>query len=84
MRLVCFFSLRLPSQTFKHKLGSKVKILSNKPHQGKPCFSKLKYRQFLYKTSNRYILSDSYTLKNMLGAKNVGYGRVFKASKKTY
>ena len=27
---------------------------------------KLKYRQFLYKTSSLYVLSDSYISKNML------------------
>ena len=49
----------------------------------KPCFSKLKCRQFLYKPSSLYILSDSYTSKNMLGTKNVRYCGIFKASKKT-
>ena len=52
-------------------------------HQGKSCFSKFKCRQFLYKTSNVYILNDNYTSKNMVGAKNVSYGEIFKASKKT-
>ena len=33
--------------------------------------------------SSLYILSDSYTSKNMLGTKNVRYGGIFKASKKT-
>ena len=58
-------------QTFKHKLRSKVKFQTNEPHQGGSWFSKLKCRQFLYKTSNLYILSDSYISKDMLGTKNV-------------
>ena len=61
----------------------KEKFQVNEPHQGKPCFSKLKCRHVLYKTSNLYILSDSYTSKNMLGTKNERYGGIFKASKKT-
>ena len=36
----------------------------------------------LIQFSNLYILSDSYTSKNMLGTKNLRYGEFFKASKK--
>ena len=86
MRLVFYVSMspRLLSQTFKHKLGSEVKISGKQTLSKKPCFSKLKCRQFLHKTSSLYILSDSYTSKNMLGTKNVRYRGIFKASKKTY
>ena len=62
---------------------SKVKIYANETHQGKSCFSKLKCHRFLYKTANLYILSGSYTSKSMLDTKNVRYGGIFKASKKT-
>ena len=72
----------LPSQTFKHKLVSEVKISSKQTPSRKPCFSKPKCCQFLYKTSTLYILSDSCTSENMLGTKNVWYGGIFKASKK--
>ena len=47
-----------------------------------PYFSILKFRQFLSKTSNLYILSDGYTSKYMLGTKNVTHGGISKASKK--
>ena len=76
-------SPRLSSLTFKHKLGSEVKNSGEQPPSRKPCFSKLKCRQFLFKTSNLYFLRDSYTSKNMLRTKNVRYGGIFKASKKT-
>ena len=69
-------SPRLPSQTLKHKLGSEVKISGKKTNPGSLVFSKPKCPQFLYKT-------DSYTSKNMLGTKNVRYGGIFKATKKT-
>ena len=77
-------SPRLPLYNFKHKLGSEVKFSGKQTPSRKPCFSKLRCHQLLYKTSGLYILSDSYTLKNMLGTKNVRYGGIFKASKKTY
>ena len=48
-----------------------------------PCFSRLKRCQFLCKTSSLYILSDSYNSKNVLGTRNVRYGGIFKASKRT-
>ena len=73
-------SPRLSSLTFKHKLGSEVKNSGEQPPSRKPCFSKLKCRQFLFKTSNLYFLRDSYTSKNMLRTKNVRYGGIFKAS----
>ena len=44
--------------------------------------SKLKCCQFLYRTSNLDILSDSFISKNILCTKNVRYGEIFKASKK--
>ena len=56
-------SPRLSSLTFKHKLGSEVKNSGEQPPSRKPCFSKLKCRQFLFKTSNLYFLRDSYTSK---------------------
>ena len=67
----------------KHNLSSKVKISGTRTPSGKPCFSKLKYHQFLYKTSNLYVLSVNETSKSQLGTKNVRYGETFKASKKT-
>ena len=76
-------SPRLPHQTFNHKLGSEVKISGKQTPSSKPGFSKLKCKT-IYKTSSLYILSDSYTSKNMLGTKNGRYGGIFKASKKTY
>ena len=68
----------------KHKLGSEVKNSGKQPPSRKPCFSKLKRRQFLFKTPNLCFLRDSYTSKIMLGTKNVRYGGTFKASKKIY
>ena len=41
-------SSRLPLLTFKLKLGSEVKISGKQTPSTKPCFSKLKCRQFLY------------------------------------
>ena len=76
-------SPRLPSSIFKQKLGSEVKISGNQIPSRKPCFSRLTCSQFLYKTSSLYILSDSYTSKNMLDINNVRYGGIFKVSKKT-
>ena len=57
--------------------------MANETHQGKPCFPKLICHLFFYKTSNLYILSDSYNSKIMLGTKNVRYGEIFKGSKKS-
>ena len=77
-------SPRLLSQTFKHKLGSEVKI-SGKQTPSKKFFfffSKLKCRQFLYKIFSLYILSASYTSKNMLGIKNEGTVEFSKQVKK--
>ena len=62
-----------------HRIGSEVKISSKQTPTRKPCFSKLKCRQFLYKTSSLYILSNSNTSKNMLGTKNVRYGENFQS-----
>ena len=59
----------------------KQKLQANKPHQGKPCFSKLKCGQFLYKTSNLYIMSDSYISKNVLATENIRQGGIFKEVK---
>ena len=70
-------------RTFKHKLGSELKISGKETLSRKHCFSKLKCRQFLYKSSSLYILSDRYTSKNMIGTKNVRYSGIFKASKNT-
>ena len=69
-------SPRLPLQTFKHKLGSEVKISGKQTPSRKPCVLKLKCRQFLYKTCSLYILSNSYSSKNMLGTKNVRYHEI--------
>ena len=54
-------SPRLPLQAFKQKLGSEVKNQDKQSPSRKHCFSKLKCRQFLYKTSSLYILSNCYT-----------------------
>ena len=56
---------------------------ANKPHHRRHCFSKLKCHEFLWETSNLYILSDSYTSKIMLSTNNVRFGEIFNASKKT-
>ena len=53
----------------KQKLGSEVKNSGKQPPSRKPCFSKLKRRQFLFKTPNLYFLRDSYTSKIMFGYK---------------
>ena len=76
-------SPRLPLQTFKHKLSSKVKISCKQNPLRKLFFSKLRCRKFLYKTFSLYILSDNYTTKIMLGTKNVRYRGIFKARKRT-
>ena len=68
-------------ETFKHKLGSDVKISDKETLSRKPCFSKLKCHQFLYKTSSLYMLSDSYTSKNILGKKKVWWKQVKKLAK---
>ena len=77
-------SPRLSSLTFKHKVGSEVKFSGKQSPSRKTCFWKLKCRQLLFKTFDLYFLRDSYTSKNILGTKNVRYGGIFKASKKTY
>ena len=59
----------------QNKHVSKKQILSRKP-----CLSKLKCRQFTYKTYNQYILIDICASKDMLDAKNVRYGGIFRGS----
>ena len=59
----------------QNKHVSKKQILSRKP-----CLSKLKCRQFIYKTYNQYILIDIYASKDMLDTKNVRYGGIFRGS----
>ena len=67
-------SLRLSLWTFKQKLGSQVKISGKQTPSRNPSISNLKCRHFLYNISSLYILSHSYTSKNMLGVKYVRYG----------
>ena len=56
---------------------------SCKTVQDEKCFIYMLFFWLFMTKSSLYILSDSYTSKNMLGTKNVRYGGIFKASKKT-